>query len=80
MQRKRHKAKINMIHQEISGFLNFSCCVHVLGRSQTTLTREGGHTERFDSKFSHICKTNTRFGLLYERRPRVNIGVKYSGN
>ena len=36
------------------------------------------HTGRFDSKFSHICKTNTKFGLLYERGPRVNIGVKYS--
>ena len=36
------------------------------------------HTGRFDSKFSHICKTNTKFGLLYERGPRINIGVKYT--
>ena len=36
------------------------------------------HTGRFDSKFSHIFKSNTKFELLYERRPKVNIHVKYS--
>ena len=46
------------------------------GLEKTTINTE--HTGRFDSKFSQICKTNTKFGLLYE--PMVNIGVKYSRN
>ena len=36
------------------------------------------HSGRFVSKFSHNFKSNTRFELLRERGPRVNIGVKYS--
>ena len=35
-------------------------------------------TGKFDSKFSHIFKSNTKFKLLYERRPKVNTRVKYS--
>ena len=36
------------------------------------------HTGRFDSKFSHIFKSNTEFELLYQCGPSVNIGVKYA--
>ena len=34
------------------------------------------HTGRFNSNFPHIFKSNTKFELLYESGPRVNIGVK----
>ena len=36
------------------------------------------HPGRFGSKFSHIFKSDTKFELLYERRPKVNIHVKHS--
>ena len=33
--------------------------------SQLCAVQSQLHTGRFDSKFSHIFKTNTKFGLLY---------------
>ena len=53
--------------------------IRAVGKSENLVVPVAIHTRIFDSKFSHIFKTNTKYGLLYERRPRVNIGVKYSG-
>ena len=44
--------------------------------SQIRQEEEQRHTGRLDSKFSQIFKSNTRFELLYKRRPKVNIHVK----
>ena len=52
------------------------CSIGKMARSNFILRLE--HTGRFDSNFSHIFKSNTKFELLYERRPKVNIHVKYS--
>ena len=45
--------------------------------SQIRQEEEQRHTGRFDSKFSHIFKSNTKFEPLYKRRSKVNIHVKY---
>ena len=47
-------------------------------KDQVESSEDLRHTGRFDSKFSHIFKSNTKFEFLYERRPKVNIHVKYS--
>ena len=61
-------------------------CIQVIGRSKFEKDlRQGSpgealgkHTGRFDSNFSHIFKSNTKFELLYERSSKVNLHVKYS--